>query len=102
LIFDVLSLSRLRPTPDARRPTPDAYRPPPMRRFTLYFLPAVAVAGSVFGLFYGWVGVQSLVRGETGVGIFLLVFGFGGIALGVALWSVWRRLVQQARGNASS
>ena len=63
---------------------------------------AVAIAGGVFGLFYGWVGIQSLMRGETGVGIFLLVFGFGGIALGTAMWSVWRKLVQQARANSSS
>ena len=58
-----------------------------MRSFTLYFLPAIAVSAVVFGLFYGWVGIQSLGRGEVGVGIFLLVFGFGGIALGVAMLS---------------
>ena len=32
----------------------------------------------------------------------MLGFGFGGIVLGVALWSVWRRVIGQARGKLGS
>jgi uncharacterized membrane protein len=71
-----------------------------MRRFTIYFLPAVAVAAAVFGAFYGWVGFLSLRRGEIGVGIFLVVFGIGGISLAAALWNTWRGIVRRARDGA--
>ena len=67
------------------------------RRLTLYFLPAIGGSAIVFGLFYGWVGIQALRRGETGAALFLLVFGFGGIALGAALFSTWRRIVGTRR-----
>ena len=68
-----------------------------MRRFTVYFLPAIAVAAVVFGLFYAWTAFQTCRRGEIGVGVFLLVFGLGGVALGIAMWTTWRNIVRQAR-----
>jgi hypothetical protein len=68
-----------------------------MRRFTVYFLPAIAVAAVVFGLFYAWTAFQTFRRGEIGVGVFLLVFGLGGVALGIAMWTTWRNIVRQAR-----
>ena len=68
-----------------------------MRRLALYFLPAVAIAAVVFGLFYGWIGIQTLRRGGGGAGLFLLVFGFGGIALGAALWTAWRSVMRGVR-----
>lgn len=67
------------------------------QRYSLYFIPAVGIAAAVFGLFYGYIGVQTLIRGDGKLATFFFVFGFGGIVLGLALFSVWRQLVRKAR-----
>jgi hypothetical protein len=67
-----------------------------MRRIGLYFLPAIAAAAIIFGLFYIWIGIQTIMRGESATAAFLFAFGIGGLALGSALWSVWRKFFKAA------
>jgi len=67
-----------------------------VRRFPLYFLPAIAVAAIIFGAFYAWAGIQAIRAGTGIVGYFLLLFGAGGIALGAALFTSWRRIIGRA------
>jgi hypothetical protein len=73
-----------------------------MRRLALYFLPAAAAAAAIFGLFYGWIGFQAIRGGAGWVGYLLLVFGFGGITLGTALWTAWRKVVEQIRSDSAA
>ena len=72
-----------------------------MRRFALYFLPATAAAAAVIGVLYGWIGIQAIRGGAGWVGFLLLAFGFGGIALGTALWNVWRKFIERVRSASS-
>jgi hypothetical protein len=74
-----------------------------MRRFALYFLPATGVAAAIIGAFYGWIGIQAIRGGAGWFGVLVVVFGVGGIALGIALMNAWRMFVERARGaNESS
>ena len=74
-----------------------------MRRFALYFLPATGVAAAIIGAFYGWIGIQAIRGGAGWFGVLVVVFGVGGIALGIALMNAWRNFVERARGaNESS
>jgi hypothetical protein len=71
-----------------------------MRRFALYFLPASGVAAAIIGAFYGWIGIQAVRGGAGWFGILLVVFGFGGITLGIALMNAWRKFVERAKGES--
>jgi hypothetical protein len=64
-----------------------------MRRFALYFLPAISVFGVVCAIIYGWIAVRVLMAGSTVMGAFLMVFAIAGLALGIALWRAWRMFV---------
>lgn len=64
-----------------------------MRRFALYFLPAIAVFGVVCAIIYGWIAVRVFMAGATWTGAFLMVFAIAGLALGIALWRAWRAFV---------
>ena len=65
----------------------------PRPRFVFYVVPATAVIAAVFGVVYGWIGVQALLAGGGWFGVLLVVFGFGGVALGLALWRTWRTIL---------
>ena len=68
-------------------------------RFVLYVMPAAAVFAAAFGVVYGWIGVKSLLIEPNWLGALLLVFGFGGLALGVSLWRAWRLVSKRAGGG---
>jgi hypothetical protein len=67
-------------------------------RFVYYVLPAAAVFAVAFGAVWGWVGIRALIGGAGWFGVLLVVFGIGGVALGLALWRAWRMVVDRARG----
>lgn len=67
-----------------------------MRRMSAIFLPILAVIAAVFGLYYVYLGVQTARTGEKGAAAILIVFGFAGFALGMALWRVIRLLQERA------
>ena len=69
-----------------------------MRRFALYFLPAVGVAAAIIGAFYGWIGIQAIRGGAGWFGVLVVAFGVGGIALGIALMNAWRKFVEHMKG----
>jgi hypothetical protein len=69
-----------------------------MRRLALYFLPATGVAAAMIGAFYGWIGIQAVRGGAGWFGVLLVVFGIGGIALGIALMNAWRKFVERMKG----
>lgn len=64
---------------------------PRLRHWSFYFLPVIGLFATLFGLFYLYLGVRTLLAGIIGMGIFLCVFGIAGIAMAVALWSAWRK-----------
>jgi hypothetical protein len=64
-----------------------------MRRFALYFLPAISIFGVICALIYGWIAVRVFMAGSTWMGLFLMVFAIAGLALGIALWRAWRMFV---------
>ena len=64
-----------------------------MRRFALYFLPAISVFGVVCAIVYGWIAVRVLLAGQIWMGCFLMLFAIAGLALGLALWRAWRAFV---------
>jgi hypothetical protein len=68
-----------------------------MRRLALYFLPATGVAAAIIGAFYGWIGIQAVRGGAGWFGILLVVFGIGGIALGIALMNAWRTFAERMK-----
>jgi len=70
----------------------------PRPRFVYYVMPAAAIFAAAFGVVYGWIGVNALIAGAGWFGALLLVFGVGGIALGLALWRAWRLLTKRASG----
>jgi hypothetical protein len=67
-------------------------------RFVLYVLPAAAIFATAFGAVYGWIGLKALFAGAGWFGVLLLVFGVGGLALGLALWRAWRMVSKRAGG----
>jgi hypothetical protein len=72
-----------------------------MKRMSAYFLPVLAALATMFGFFYIYAAIRPLRTGDTGTAVFLLVFGFGGVALGVALWTTWRKFAIARRERTS-
>jgi hypothetical protein len=66
-----------------------------MKRVSLYFLPALAVIAVLFGSFYVWTGLNVLRQGHLGMAALVTVFGVGGIAMGVALWTISRQFARR-------
>ena len=66
------------------------------RRTSFYLLPGLAVAATALGIIWGWIGVSAVIDGGGGVAWLFIVFGFGGIVLGIALWRAWRSFGQRA------
>ncbi len=71
----------------------------PRPRFVYYVMPAAAVFAGAFGAVYGWIGVRTVLGGADWFGVLLLVFGIGGVALGLGLWRAWRMTTKSARGG---
>lgn len=64
-----------------------------MRRPLSYTLvPALALAAALFGLVWGWIGIKAAVAGGGPVAYLLILFGFGGIVMALALWRTWRTI----------
>ena len=72
---------------------------PPRPRFVYYVMPAAAVFAVAFGAVYGWIGIRAVFGGAGAFGVLLLVFGIGGVALGLSLWRAWRMIAKSARGG---
>lgn len=64
-----------------------------MRRNISYTLvPALAIFAALFGLVWGWIGISSAINGGGPVSFLLILFGFGGIVLALALWQTWKKI----------
>ena len=62
-----------------------------MRRKTSYYLlPGLSVAAAALGLVWGWIGITAAIGGGGPIAWLFIVFGFGGLVLGLALWRAWR------------
>jgi len=70
-----------------------------MRRFGIYFLPAIAIFGVVCAVIYGWIAIRVLLGGQLWMGSFLMLFAIAGLALGIALWRAWRAFVPKKVSN---
>lgn len=64
--------------------------PPVKRRAAYYFLPAMGAAAALYGAFYMYIGARTLLDRNWGVGALTFIFGFCGIALGMALYRGWK------------
>lgn len=71
-----------------------------MKRFSIVFLPIIAVAAALFGICYLWIGVRTVMAHNMGPGLLVVAFGIAGIALGAALWSAWRQFMARMRNTA--
>jgi hypothetical protein len=60
------------------------------RGYSYYIMPALAAAAALFGVIWGWIGLTAAVHGGGMVALLLVIFGFGGIVLALALWRSWR------------
>lgn len=60
------------------------------RRTSFYLLPGLAVAAAALGIIWGWIGVSAVIAGGGGVAWLFVVFGFGGVVMGISLWRAWR------------
>jgi hypothetical protein len=69
----------------------------PRRRTSFYLLPGLSIAAAALGLVWGWIGVTAAIGGGGPIAYLFVLFGFGGIALGIALWRAWRTFVNQAK-----
>jgi hypothetical protein len=65
-----------------------------MKRLSMMFLPIIAVGAMLMGGINLYAGAKTLIAGDRGTGLFLLAFGMCGIALGLALWNVWRKFTR--------
>jgi hypothetical protein len=65
-----------------------------MRRFALVVMPILAAVTSLFGLYFIYVGVRTVIAGRY-IAIGLGFAGFGGVGLimGYAVWSVRRQIL---------
>lgn len=70
----------------------------PQPKFVYYVLPTAGAMAVVFGIVYGWVGINALVHGGGWVAGVLIVFGFAGVTLGLALWRAWRMVGRRSPG----
>jgi len=68
----------------------------PLRRRTSYYLlPGLAIAAAALGLVWGWIGISATINGGGPVAWLFVVFGFGGVVLGMAMWRAWRTFGQR-------
>jgi hypothetical protein len=70
-----------------------------MRKFALYFLPAISLFGVACAVVYGWIAVRVLLAGQLWMGCFLMLFAIAGLALGIALWRAWRAFMPKRASN---
>ena len=63
-----------------------------MRSSSRYLLPGVAIVAGLVGLVWGWIGLNAAIHGGGMFAVLLIVFGFGGIVLSLALWRTWRTI----------
>lgn len=68
-----------------------------MKSISLNLVPALAIASALFGLVWGWIGINAAIHGGGPVAYLLILFGFGGIVLALALWRTWRSIAQQRK-----
>ncbi len=61
-----------------------------MRGLSYKIVPIFAAAAALFGVVWGWVGINAAIHGGGPVAYLLILFGFGGIVLSMALWRTWK------------
>jgi len=61
-------------------------------RFALVFTPLLAVLAIGFGVLQAFWAFKIFRAGSFGLAVIYACMGIGGIALGIALWSVRRRI----------
>ena len=67
-----------------------------MNRLSLYLLPVIAIFAVACGLTWGWIGIRAAIGGGGPVAYLFIVFGFGGIVLGMALWRARQALLKRS------
>ena len=71
------------------------------RNISFTLIPAVAIAAALFGLVWGWIGISAAINGGGPVAYLLILFGFGGLVLALALWQTWKKIRNAAAKNAT-
>lgn len=61
-------------------------------RFALVFTPLLAVLAVGFGALHVYRAFLMFRVGDSGLAVIYALMGIGGVALGIALWSVRRRI----------
>ena len=64
-----------------------------------YVLPLIAIGAAIFGFVWIWIGANAAMHEGGPVAYLLIVFGFGGIVLGLALWNTWRSMTSRKVEN---
>lgn len=71
-----------------------------MKGLSVKLVPVIGVIAILFGASYLFAGAKALIDGERAGGAFAAVFGFAGIALGLALFRAMRVLRAHAATRA--
>lgn len=72
-----------------------------MKGLSLKLVPLVGVIAILFGASYLYAGAKAMLAGERMGGVFVAVFGFAGLALGLALFRALRLLRAHAAARAA-
>ncbi len=70
-----------------------------MRGLSYRIVPALAVAAALFGVVWGWIGINAAIHDGGPVAYLLILFGFGGIVLSMALWRTWKLVRERAKAG---
>lgn len=72
-----------------------------MKGLSLKLVPVIGVIAILFGAMYVYAGLKALVARDWMGGVFAAVFGFAGVALGLALFRAMRLLRAHAAARAA-
>lgn len=73
-----------------------------MRRL-IVLIPFAAAFAMIFGGYYAIAGLRTILSGNPTFGAFFLVYGLGGLLIGVALWRAYRDYRKRLReSNAAA
>ena len=72
-----------------------------MKRLSLTLVPVIGAIAILFGATYLYAGAKAVIAGDWMGGVFAGVFGFAGVALGLALFRALRVLRAHAATRAA-
>lgn len=72
-----------------------------MKGLSLKLVPLIGVIAMLFGATYMYAGAKAVLAGDRMGGAFALVFGFAGLALGIALFRALRVLRAHVAARAA-